>query len=76
MYHLAVSRVRVAGPQRGRRGQFWEEQAETALKTTFLRRTVSVCGVKAQAFSLPWEDLKVWEQGGQLQPGGGLTPSS
>ena len=28
IYHLAVSRVRLAGPQRGRRGQFLEEQLE------------------------------------------------
>ena len=52
IYHLAVSRVWVAGPQRGRRGQLWEEQAEIALQTAFLRRTVSLCGVKAQSFSL------------------------
>lgn len=52
IYHLAVSRVRVAGPQRGRRGQFREEQAEVALQTAFLRRTISLCGVKAQSFSL------------------------
>jgi hypothetical protein len=52
IHQLAVSRVQVAGPQRGRRGQFREEQAEIALQTAFLRRTVSVCGVKAQAFSL------------------------
>ena len=52
IYHLAVSRVRVAGPQRGRRGQFREEQAEEALQTAFLRRTISLCGVKAQSFSL------------------------
>ena len=52
IYHLARSRVQVAGPQRGRRGQFREEQAEIALQTAFLRRTVSICGVKAQSFSL------------------------
>ena len=52
IYHLAVSRVQVAGPQRARSGKRREEQAEIALMTSFLRRTVSVCAVKAQAFSL------------------------
>ena len=42
----------MAGPQRGRRGQPWGEQAEMDLVTAFLRRTLSVAGVKAQAFSL------------------------
>ena len=42
----------MAVSQRGTRGQFREEQAEIALQTAFLRRTVSVCGVKAQSFSL------------------------
>jgi hypothetical protein len=52
IYHLAVSRVQVAGPQRARSGKRREEQAEIALMTAFLRRTVSVSAVKAQAFSL------------------------
>ena len=49
IHHLAVSRVRVAGPQKGRRGQVRTEEAELALTTAFLRRTLSVVGVKAQA---------------------------
>ena len=52
IYHLAASRVRVAGPQLGRRGQVRSEQAEIALTTAFLRRTLSVCGVKGQASTL------------------------
>ena len=49
IHHLAVSRVRVAGPQKGRRGQVRSEEAELALTTSFLRRTLSVVGVRAQA---------------------------
>ena len=49
IHHLAVSRVRVAGPQKGRRGQMRTEEAELALTTSFLRRTLSVAGVRAQA---------------------------
>ena len=49
IHHLAISRVRVAGPQKGRRGQVRTEEAELALTTSFLRRTLSVVGVRAQA---------------------------
>ena len=49
LHHLAISRVRVAGPQKGRRGQMRTEEAELALTTSFLRRTLSVVGVRAQA---------------------------
>merc|ERR1711872_487344 len=48
--HMAVSRVQVARPQLGRRGQLRTEEAEIA--TAFLRRTFSICAVKGQAFSL------------------------
>ena len=47
--NLAISRVRVAGPQKGRRGQVRTEEAELAMTTSFLRRTLSVVGVRAQA---------------------------
>ena len=47
--NLAISRVRVAGPQKGRRGQVRSEEAELAITTSFLRRTLSVVGVRAQA---------------------------
>ena len=50
--HMAVSRVRVARPQLGRRGQLRTEEAEIAIATAFLRRTFSICAVKGQAFSL------------------------
>ena len=50
--HMAKSRVHVAGPQLGRRGQLRSEEAEIALTTAFLRRTFSICAVKGQAFSL------------------------
>ena len=49
---LAISRVRMAGPQLGKRGQLRTEKAEIALNTAFLRRSLSVCGVKGQAWSL------------------------
>ena len=50
--HLAQSRVQVARPQLGRRGQLRSEEAEIAITTAFLRRTFSICAVKGQAFSL------------------------
>ena len=50
--HMAVSRVQVARPQLGRRGQLRTEEAEIAIATAFLRRTFSICAVKGQAFSL------------------------
>ena len=49
--HLARSRVQVAGPQLGRRGQLRSEEAEVAI-TAFLRRAFSICAVKGQAYSL------------------------
>ena len=49
IHHLAISRVRVAGPQKGRRGQVRTEEAELAITTSFLRRTLSMVGVRAQA---------------------------
>ena len=49
IHHLAVSRGRVVGPQKGRRGQVRTEDAELAITTSFLRRTLSVVGVRAQA---------------------------
>ena len=45
IHHLALSRVRVAGPQLVKRGQVSKEEAEIAITTSFLRRTLSVCGV-------------------------------
>ena len=50
--HMATSRVQVARPQLGRRGQLRSEKAEIAITTAFLRRTFSICAVKGQAFSL------------------------
>ena len=52
IHHLALSRVRVAGPQVGRRGQVRMEEAEIAITMAFLRRTISVCGVRGQASTL------------------------
>ena len=43
------SRVRVAGPQKGKRGQVRSEEAELAITTSFLRRTLSMAGVRAQS---------------------------
>ena len=47
--HLAISRVREAGPQKGRSGQIRTQEAELALTTSLLRRALSVVGVRAQA---------------------------
>ena len=52
IHHLAISRVKVLGPQRGRRGQPKADHAKVALVAAFFSRTLSVAGVKAQAFSL------------------------
>ena len=49
IHHLATSRVRVAGPQKGKRGQVRTEEAELAITTSFLRKTLSVAGVRAHA---------------------------
>ena len=49
LHHLAVTRVRYAGPQVGRRGQVRTEEAEIALITAFLRKSLSVCTVRGQA---------------------------
>ena len=49
IHHLAVSRVRFAGPQVGRRGKVRTEEAEIALTTSFLRKSLSVCAVRSQA---------------------------
>ena len=49
LHHLAVSRVRYAGPQVGRRGQVRTEEAEIALTTSFLRKSLFFYGVRGQA---------------------------
>ena len=49
IHHLALSRVRYAGPQVGRRGQLRTEEAEIAITTSFLRKSLSVCAVRSQA---------------------------
>ena len=41
--------MRVAGPKKGKRGQVRTEEDELAITTFFLRRTLSVAGVRAQA---------------------------
>ena len=52
IHHMAVSRARVAGPQLGKRGQLRSEQAEIAIATAFIRRSLSLCGVRGQTLSL------------------------
>ena len=42
IHHLAISRVRVAGPQKGKRGQMRTQEAEIALTTSFLSEDI-VC---------------------------------
>ena len=67
---MAISRVRVARPQKGRRGQVRTEEAELALTTAFLRRTLSnsIVGVRAQA-KLLLGRLKVIGPGAEAAPG-------
>ena len=48
-FGFSLSMVRVAGPQKGKRGQMRSEEAELALTTAFLRRSLSLVGVRAQA---------------------------
>ena len=50
--HLATSRVRVAGPTRGRRGHVRSEEAERAIAISALRRKLGVATVRAQCYSL------------------------
>ena len=49
---LATSRVRVAGPSRGRRGHMRSEEGERAIAISALRRRLGVLTVKCQALSL------------------------
>ena len=49
IHHLAVSRVRFAGPQVGRRGQVRTEEAEIALTISLLWKSLSVSVVCSQA---------------------------
>ena len=50
--HLATSRVRVAGPSRGRKGLERSEAAERAIAISALRRRLGVATVRAQCHSL------------------------
>ena len=49
---LATSRVRVAGPSRGRRGHLRSEEGERAMAISALRRRLGVLTVRCQALSL------------------------
>ena len=49
---LATSRVRVAGPSRGRRGHLRSEEGERAMAILALRRRLEVLTVRCQALSL------------------------
>ena len=49
IHHLATSRVGLAWPQKGKRGQVRTEEAEQVVTTSFLTRTLSVVDVRAQA---------------------------
>ena len=49
---LATSRVRVAGPSRGRRGMTRSEDGERAVAISALRRRLGVLTVKCQCLSL------------------------
>jgi hypothetical protein len=52
MASLATSRVRVAGPSRGRRGHMRSEEGERAMAISALRRRLGVLTVRCQALSL------------------------
>ena len=43
---LATSRVRVAGPQRGRRGVVRTEEGEKSIAVSFIKRTLSLAAVR------------------------------
>ena len=49
---LATSRVRVAGPQRGRKGVERSEEGERSVVVSSIRRKVSMAAVSAQCSSL------------------------
>ena len=49
---LAISRVSVAGPQKGRRGVVRSEEGEMSIAVGFIRRTHSQAGIHAQSNSL------------------------
>ena len=49
IHHLAVSRVKFAGPQVGRRGQVRTGEAQIALTISLLRKSLSVWAVCSQA---------------------------
>ena len=49
---LATSRVRVAGPSRGKRGHLRTEEGERAVAISALRRKLGVLAVRCQALSL------------------------
>ena len=49
---LATSRVRVAGPSRGKRGHMRSEEGERAVAISALRRRLGVLTVRCQALSL------------------------
>ena len=49
---LATSRVRVAGPQSGRKGVVRSEEGERSMVVSHIRRKVSVAAVRAQCTSL------------------------
>ena len=52
MEHIATSRVRVALPQKGKRGVTRSEDGEKAMAVSFVRRSLSLAAVKAQSHSL------------------------
>ena len=52
MSAIATSRVRVAGPQAGRKGVMRTEEGEKSVVMSYIRKRISVASVKAQCFSL------------------------
>ena len=44
--------LRVAGPQRGRKGVVRTEEGEKSIADSFIRRTLSLAAIRAQSHSL------------------------
>ena len=73
IHHLALSRVRVAGPQVGRRGQVRQEAAEVAITYAFLRRVISGCAGRPGP---SWTAWRCWGLGRRRRRGGEGSPSN
>ena len=75
--HLATFRVQVAGPQRGRKGQFRAEKAEVGLVTSQPSFTVPCRWLPLRhKLSLSWAGWRYWAKVQQLLLGDRPSPSN